>query len=252
MGKKNKAFDKLNPFEQIKARRKMADQFGMDTSGYSLYGPGGRPGRDDGVSSVNDFDAELAQRAANDYDVRRTLEAATMAGNKKAKNIGGINNIADAYQAHKFMKKTHHKRMENGGSFHGANDQLGVTNYWVEKDREKMLSDYASMDDLNALKKRMQAMARNNKDAREDASDPAEPSERLAQAQSRLGQGIANSGIVYEVNNSEAPAADDQADAARYFLDDYKIDVTNAAALRQDIKQNLSNASNTVTDVYGR
>ena len=248
---KNKAWDKLSPFDQMKSRRKMADQFGMDTSGYSMYGPGGRPG-ERAVKSSDEFDAELANRASNDYDVRRSLEAATMAGNKKAEKIGGISGIADAYAAHKFMKKTHHKRMEQGGSFHGDNDQLGVTNYWVEKDRDKMLSSYATTDDLNALKKKLQKQAAGDAAAQADASNPVEPSERLAQAQARIGEAASDPSSLYNKNNSDAPVANDQKDAARNFLFDYGSDVRKGARLRNDIQTNIANASHTVTNIYGR
>ena len=253
MGKgKNKAWDKLNVYDQMKQARKMADQFGVDESKYNMTSSGGRPGEHQERGDINDFRDAIAQAASNDYDVRRTLEAATMAGNKKAKNIGGINNIADAYQAHKFMKKTHHKRMENGGSFHGNNDQLGVTNYWVEKDRDKMLSSYATTRDLNRMKKQLQKAAAANKDAQEDASNPVEPSDRLAQAQSRIGEAAHDPTSLYDKNNSDAPVADDQADAARNFLFEYKDDVNKGASLRNDIQTNIANASNAVTNIYGR
>ena len=252
MGKKNKAWDKLNIFDQMKQARKMADQFGVDESKYNMTSVGGRPGEHQERGDMNDFRDAIAQKASNDYDVRRTLEAASMAGNKKAQKIGGINNIADAYQAHKFMKKTHHKRMENGGSFHGNNDQLGVTNYWIEKDREKMLSSYATTDDLNALKKKLQKQAAGDKIAEEEASNPVEPSDRLAQAQTRLGTAANNPSALYEKNNSDAPVANDQKDAARNCLFEYEDDVKKGASLRNDIQTNIANASHTVTNIYGR
>ena len=255
MGKKNKnkAWDKLNIYDQMRQSRKMADQFGVDESNYDFSAMGGgRPGQHRERGDMRDFQDAIAQAASNDYDVRRTLEAASMAGNKKAQKIGGISSIADAYQAHKFMKKTHHKRMENGGSFHGANDQLGVTNYWVEKDREKMLSSYATMDDLNSLKKKLQADALGDEDAEQDASNAIEPSDRLAQAQSRLGEGSHDPSSLYDKNNSDAPVADDQKDAANYFLSDYTIDVKKGANLKNDIATNIANASHTVTNIYGR
>ena len=252
MGKKNKAWDKLNIFDQMKQARKMADQFGVDESKYNMTSVGGRPGEHQERGDMYDFRDDIAQAASNDYDVRRTLEAATMAGNKKAENIGGINNIADAYQAHKFMKKTHHKRMGNGGSFHGNNDQLGVTNYWVNKDREKFASRFASTDDLNSLKEKLQEQAAGDREAMRDAANPIEPSDRLAQAQSRLATAHHDPGSLYDKNNADVPVADDQKDAADNFLWDYKVDVTRGARLREDMETNVSNASNTVTNIYAR
>ncbi|NDA14625.1 MAG: hypothetical protein EBZ14_05155, partial [Gammaproteobacteria bacterium] len=63
--------------------------------------------------------------------------------------------------------------MENGGAYDGANDQAGVTNYWVKKDREKMLKPLAQTKDLNKLKEELLKKALGDKDAQDDAGTPA-------------------------------------------------------------------------------
>jgi len=247
MGSK-KAWKKLDFWEKEEARRELSEQFGIDKS---EYGPRGRPGEYE-YKSIESLDERIGEAVANDYDYRRSLEAASMAGNKKAQKIGGVSGIADAYAAHKFMKKTHRNRMGNGGAYDGANDEYGVTDYWINKDREKFASRFASTDDLNSLKEKLQEQAAGDREAMRDAANPIEPSDRLAQAQSRLATAHHDPGSLYDKNNADVPVADDQKDAANNFLWDYKVDVTRGARLRDDMETNVSNASNTVTNIYAR
>ena len=135
MGKKNTSkYDKLGYHGKLEADKRMAGQYGIDVS---QYGNQGRPGAG-GVQkkSWDDLKKDGASAAANDYDVRRSIEAAQLAGNKKAQKLGqGISNASEAYAATRFMEKTHKNRMGNTGAYDGANDQGNVTNYWVNKDR---------------------------------------------------------------------------------------------------------------------
>ena len=250
-----KGYSGKDYFERWKTAHKMADVYGVDASNVRMGVGGGRPG-EGGVEreSLEDLETKLSGAMTNNYDVRRSLEAADMAGNKKAEKIlsGGLNNIEQAYKAHKFMKKTHTNRLEAGGDYGSTNDPMNVSNYWVNKDREKMLKPLAQTKDLNKLKDKLLEEALGDKNAQDDASNPAEPSDRLAQAHARIGAAAHDPTSLYQKNNQDAAKADDQADGARNFLTEYKVDVTKGAGLRDDIKSNLSNASNTVTDVFGR
>ena len=57
---------------------------------------------------------------------------------------------------------------------------------------------------------------------------------------------------LFDKDNAEPATTDDQKDAARNFLDDYKLDVTKGANLQHDIETGLSNAARHVRDTYGR
>ena len=144
MGKSK--YDKLDYFGKREADAKMAKQYGIDTS---QYGNQGRPGAG-GVrkKSYDQLKKDIARAASNDYDLRRSIEAAKLSGNKKAQKIGkGISNASEAYAAHRFMEKTHKKRMGNSGQYSSANDKAGVTDYWVNKDRNKFTDSIADQFD---------------------------------------------------------------------------------------------------------
>jgi hypothetical protein len=150
MGKKNTSkYDKLGYHGKLEADKRMAGQYGIDVS---EYGNQGRPGGG-GVQkkSWDDLKQDVASAASNDYDVRRSIEAAQLAGNKKAQKIGSISNASEAYAATRFMEKTHKNRMGNTGAYDGANDQGNVTNYWVNKDRGNL------MDSMSAAEQQKEA-----------------------------------------------------------------------------------------------
>ena len=132
MGKnKDSKYNKLGYFGKREADKRMAEQYGVDLS---QYGNTGRPGG--GGIQKKDWDQlsnDVANAAANDYDVRRSIELAQQSGNKKAQKIGSISNASEAYAATRFMEKTHKNRMENTGNYDGANDQGNVTKYWNDK-----------------------------------------------------------------------------------------------------------------------
>ncbi len=150
MGKKNKGkYNKLGYFGKREADKKMAKQYGIDVS---EYGNGGRPGQTSGKKDWDQLKKDVSRAAANDYDVRRSLEAASLSGNKKAQKIGSISNASEAYAASRFMEKTHKKRMGNGGAYDGANDQGSVTSYWVNKDRDKLTENMSSKSPIEKAK----------------------------------------------------------------------------------------------------
>ena len=161
MGKKNKksAYDKKDFLGKYEANNKMAKAYGIDSSEYQTRHGQVRPGGYSTKKSFEQYEKDIANAAANDYDVRRSLEAAKLAGNEKAMKIGNVNDLSSAFAATKFMKNTHKKRMGNGGAYDGANDQAGVTDYWVNKDREKQNSMFATKDDLSAMQQQQAAEA---------------------------------------------------------------------------------------------
>lgn len=246
----DRKYDEFDTAKRRKFAHKTAEQFGIDTKDYDLFSYGHSKAGDNDKPQLADLEKDIADAMANDYDVRRSLEAAQMSGNKRAGELPkGVSNIAEAYDIHKFLKRTHSKKL-GGNNFSSANDYASVTQHFVEKDREKMLDTLATKDDLTAMKEKLMKKATKNKHSGED--HPAVPSDRLAAAQERISGAAHDPTSLYDKNNDTAPRTDDQMDASRNFLDDYKMDVTKGANLRQDIKTNVGNASNTVTNVYGR
>lgn len=139
-------YNKLGYFGKQQADREMAEQYGIDVS---EYGNQGRPGENyTNKKSYDDLKSDIARAAANDYDVRRSIEAAQASGNKKAQKLGqGISTASEAYDAQRFMEKTHSNRMDNTGNYDGANDQGNVAKYWTDK----QASQYAKQGDLNKM-----------------------------------------------------------------------------------------------------
>ncbi len=242
MGKKNKGkYDKLGYLGKREADRKMAKQYGIDVS---EYGNGGRPGQHTTKKSYDQLKKDVSRAAANDYDVRRSLEAASLSGNKKAQKIGNISNASDAYAASRFMEKTHKKRMELGGAYDGANDQGAVTDYWVNKDRSKMLESIAE-DQKNSLASEEQA---NPKPEDLEPFD-FEYSDKVQGAKDRIDEyelDVRSGKSIFNQDNNTPVAGDDQAAAADAFVDIYKADLLDAANLQENKAQNLNNAMDTV------
>jgi hypothetical protein len=228
---------------------KLAKKYGVE--GPHMGHPDGRSGKPN--RSIEQVERETAAKMANDYDVRRSIEAAQLAGNKKAQKLGsGISNMEEALAAEKFMKKTHKNRMGNGGEYASANDAGNVTKYWVNKDRDNQTAAYdeayAKTTDLNSLKNKFLAQATSKA-----AGAPIEPSDRMAAVEDRLeGASYNTPPGLHDKNNTDPAKADDQKDAARNFLSEYKLDVTKGAGIKHDIKTSISNAAQHVTDPYGR
>ena len=177
MGKKKSKYDKLGTIDKMKADREMAEAVGINPNDYNMFHSGGRPGEGSSKKDSEQLGVDVLAALSNDYDYRRSIEAASMAGNKKAKNLSeGIDSLSDAYDAHRFMKKTHRNRMGNGGAYDGANDQAGVTDYWVRKDRDKQMAqierDYVSKTAFEEMREELEA--------RNEAAEPVEAPELSA------------------------------------------------------------------------
>ena len=88
MGKK-KGYDDLGVMKKREVTRDIAEQMGIDTKDYSLFGYGRNDG---GVErgSFEDLEQAVADRMANDYDVRRSIEAAKLSpkNDKQAEKYG--------------------------------------------------------------------------------------------------------------------------------------------------------------------
>jgi hypothetical protein len=223
MGKKNESkYDKLTWTGKRAADKKMAEHYGVDIS---QYGNTGRPGGG-GIQkkSWDDLSSDVARAAANDYDVRRTIELAQESGNKKAQKLGqGISNASEAYAATRFMEKTHKNRMDNGGAYDGANDQGGVTNFWKQRVMDKR---DASLED------RFGQQEIETPESKPVAEVPRELSDRGKAAMDTAGdysfkpvdRGLGNENVAYDPN---AGIGDTNAGE---FLSNYKKDIQTGIA----------------------
>ena len=198
---------------------------------------------------------ELNEAMMNDYDTRRTIEAAAMAGNKDAKKfakkgIDGKKGMLGAWDLMKDLKKEY----VGGGGMNGAENAASLTYAAVKADRDAQTATYdekyAKTTDLNDLKDKLMSQAT------EEAAEPIEPSDRMAQVEDRLEKAAGGSSntppSLFDKDNALPAKADDQADAARNFVEDYKKDVAIGANIRSDIETGVSNAARHVRDTYGR
>ena len=216
------------------------------------------------MGSQGNFDSKGYRDAveaaySNDYSTRRALEAAHLAGEDVPKNIGSIE---DAYAAHKWMKDQH----GGGGKYSSDADRANITSKWVEKDRENFTND------LNGQMESLldDALGDNNVVDEEEADPgPVEYSDRLADSRDRLEAAANSPSSLYsstlygddddyyednrfEANNQDVAKTDDQKDGARNFFENSKLSLATGMNLQEDIFNNLSNAANTVTNIYGR
>lgn len=110
-------------------------------SGVRMSKPGSETWEEDTRNREN-YRKNMQEGARNDYDTRRTLEAAAMSGKKKAQDIldSGFKNVGDIRNAQNFFEKAA-KRHGQGGAFDSASDYMGLTQSMVERDREKFSAD---------------------------------------------------------------------------------------------------------------
>jgi len=256
MGKKNKGKEfRATPFDYMKGGRieKMGERYGVDKSDYNVnYGRTSGSGRTY-KGGREEYEKAIQDAAMRDYDTRRTMEAQAMSGKKKARKYAenGFGNIEDVIKANN-MRERWHKKAGGGGSFSSASDFAGQTMRAVERERSKQTAaydaKYAKTTDLNDLKDKLMAQAT------EDVADPViEPSDRMAAVEKRFEDAAGNKPpSLFDKDNVKPAKADDQKDAARNFLEDYKLDVAKGANIKSDIETGISNAAKHVRDTYGR
>ena len=132
-----KGFEKGSTFEYMYGTGEIGDM--MDR--YGIEGVKmGRPSAGGEQRSIDDVNKDIADAMMNDYDTRRAMEAAAMAGDKDAAKFakqgfkGG--SIYSAYDKMKQLKKEY----VGGGGMRGAKNEAGLTHAIVQADRENMLA----------------------------------------------------------------------------------------------------------------
>ena len=237
---------------KFKGERELLDRYGV--RGQVIKKPDNRDG-DNAYRGSDDVKKDLQKAMSQDYDTRRTLEAAAMSGDKKAKKLikKGFKSFQAMEDTQDYFKKQH-KKEGGGGQFSSVNDYMNLTQSMVQKDRNAQTAaydeKYAKTTDLNDLKDKLMAQAT------EEAAAPIEPSDRMAQVEERMESAASGGGnappSLFDKDNALPAKADDQADAARNFVEDYKKDVVDGANIKSDISRGISNAARHVRDTYGR
>lgn len=233
---------KMEPWERHVAARNMAEFYGVDLG---ATGANRRPGANysgEDVKSDQDIYREINDKMANGA----VADYLRYSG----KDLPHASDFEGMHALHKDMKKEHKK--SSGGSFNNASDIFGLSQRAFKADREAFTNSldakYAKTKDLNALKDDLMAQATDKVN-----NAPIEPSDRMAAVQERMESSSSNEPpSLYSKNNTDPATANDQKDAARNFLDDYKLDVQKGAGLKQNIAAGVSNAARHVTDTYGR
>ena len=235
----------------------MLDRYGVE---------GGRIGKADQqiydrtkTRSADDVKKDLQEAMMNDYDTRRSLEAAAMAGDKDAKRYAknGIDakakDFLGSYQVMKNLKKEY----VGGGGMRGADNEAGLTYALVKNDRQKQTEGYrdefASKSALADLEGKL-----NSKKQEEDAKFTPEKSEQYLKDEATVeyfDENFATGGI-YGDESERGPAMSsvykeygapllepmmnkreaDEKNQANEFLDAYKKDLfQGGAALMPEI-----------------
>jgi len=222
MGKKNK--NKPSVFEWYTRSGKIGEalkRYDVDTIHYGH--PDGRSNKPN--RTIEDVNKELAGKAMNDYDTRRTIESAALAGEKGAEEFAkkGFKNATDVIDAQDFFKKYR----GTGGSFSSNADYAGLTWKAVNADRDKFGSKFATVAQLEDMKAQQTEIANNSSTA---PQGPIEHSSEITAANASVG------------NDQAVPGADAQSEAAKLFANDYKLDVSRGAKIAEERQLNLENA----------
>ena len=223
-----------------------------------LSRPGSETWEEDTKSREN-YRKDMQEGARNDYDTRRTLEAAAMSGKKKAQKIidSGFKDISDIRNAQNFMEKAA-VRHGQGGDFSSASDYMGLTQSMVERDRRKQEENLVSKDFLDQKLKDLQKTKRPDGTSNEEIEYT--DSDEFAAAKERLESGVYDTSTsmfknnapaeepvtAFRKANSSAPASDDRAKATSSYLEQYKQDMIKGGRIEEARSSNLANAMNTV------
>ena len=130
---------KLRVYGPNKEQRKFAERYGIDLNDY--HPNAHMSDRVHGKKGMDRFEIDLIKAAGSDYDTRRAIEAAALAGDEKAQKFAkkGIANILDLKRVQRMQEDQHKER--TGGAFASPSDFAGLSFDMVEKDRKKLMED---------------------------------------------------------------------------------------------------------------
>ena len=218
-----------------------AQDMGIDSNKYYEEDSGSQ-----GEFDYKGFEKDVLRAYNNNYDVRRTIEAAKLSGYKGAEDLSdGIDSLERLNAASAFMRDVHDEHI--GGKFGWSRDAHGVTDYMVNRDRDIIT------DDINGLKEQLldQALGEAKPDDNIDPDKPVEYSDRAGGANARLEAAANNPDSLYyndpgryhDKNNESVSRNDDAKDATRSFFDQTKFNLAQGLNLQEDIAGNLQRAA---------
>ena len=230
MGKKNKGWEEgaAGDYLGVSTKSKLAKKYGVKGAtgggkGLEMQGLSGTDYRSD-----DDVKRDIAREMSNDYDVRRSLEAAGLAGDKKAAKLSrkGITNYNKVEKAWDYLAKLKKKHVGGGGMF-GAENAASLTDAMVNWDRDefKKYNDekYATKDELSALEQMKAAQGGGEEETKELSKDIKDAQDRNA-LYNKLGGNIGGNpyGGGSDANESDywGIGADDEQDASAVSPDD--------------------------------
>ena len=249
MGKKNKDKNRspgLDWIDSMKGKNSdLEERYGVEPVRFSKM-DGGTWEED--TRNRENYQKNMVEGARNDYDTRRTLEAAALSGKKKAQDIldSGFKNISDIRNAQNFFEKAA-KRHGQGGQFSNASDFMGLTQSMVERDRRKFeerLSetqledeDGEPTEDLKdiVLSDHMQK-AKDRVDQWEGGNTPVyNPEALMAQKTGQKSMFADSSRKVYGINEEiSIHDVNDKRTAAERFMEEAKQDVKDEYEFERD------------------
>lgn len=149
--------------------QRMEERYGVE--GQRSAHPDGRSGKP--PRRIEEVHEDIGKAMMNDYDTRRTMEAAAMAGDEEARKFAeeGFtgDNIYASWDKMKSLKKEH----IGGGGMLGAKNRAGLTQAMVDWDR----------DEFNkSIDERIAAAQSDASDSVENTTEDDSPSNRLEQA----------------------------------------------------------------------
>lgn len=130
--------------------------------------------------SIDDVKKELKNAARNDYDYRRSLEAAAMSGDKKAGKLSTKGNIGGILRGQDHLAKLK-KEHVGGGGMGGSKNIMGLTQALVKHDRDTQTAGY---DDKYATKEELSALEQQQEATPEEPE--YEPSTEITDAKNRV------------------------------------------------------------------
>ena len=230
MGKKNKnktvnprIWGHANPkkYAELKERFNVS---GADGGKPDNYGSGSER------RTKEDVYNDIMHAARNDYDLRRTTEAAAMSGKKKAKDLldRGMNNIGDVANMTNFSRKAAERRGVK--NFSSATDYMGLTQSMVERDRRKLNESVDTRIDAGISGLRDELTEKKEERSWNDASEEVELSPEMQAAEERVGAWTSSNGggDVFGASDDQqdasamSPNDTDSYTASQSYLDNYK------------------------------
>lgn len=134
-----KDWDKLEGRHRQKTMQAYAKNAGIDVDKYQEADRGSQ-----GNYDYDGLEEELTRNYNNNYDMRRSSEAARLAGYEGADDLSvGIGSMENLHSTSRFMRDVHDDNLE------GKYKASGVTDYLVNQDRDKLMDSFqqSAVDD---------------------------------------------------------------------------------------------------------